>query len=314
MNTCKNGTRLAGAVLASLMLAGCATKATTEGPDDYAVFLEGESAAAYGTAFPVGSPEEAWHNGAAALNAGDLDRALFEYIRGLRLAKEPSAEALFRIGHIHHLRENYRLADLAYRWALQREANHAGAGTGLGEVLLHKRQYAAATQQLKEVVAANSDTSWRAWNALGVLADISSNGDEAEAFYQQALVRNPQSAVIHNNLGYSRYLLGDWDGAKQALEAALQHNPNHELAWRNLGLVHARQGNYAYALQALGRSGNQAQAYNDIGFVSMMSGDYAQAMSLFDKAMRLSPSYYVTASENASNVRRLLDRRGASDF
>jgi len=302
---------LSGLLAGTLLLAGCATTSPDKKGDEYGVFYEGKSEATYATAFPVGTPEEAYRNGDAAAQSGDYDRALFEYIRGLDLAEEPSADALFKIGNIHYSRENYRLADLAYRWVLEINPDHGPAGTGLGLILLQRRQYAEARTQLSSVVTGSDQTSWQAYNALGILADMDGEAKQAEQYYQQALSAFPRSPLILNNLGYSRYLAGNWLGAQAALQAALRANPSYELAWRNLGLVHARQKNYDDAVQAIGRTGAQAEAYNDVGFVSMMSGDYAKALSFFEEAMRLSPAYYVTASENAKNAKRLLSRNSA---
>lgn len=314
MNPTYKGKRLLLMLLASAALAGCATTSPKgEGDDAYGAFYEGESSATYATAFPVGSAEEAYSNGHKATQSGDYDRALFEYIRGLRLAEEPEADILYRIGSIHHSRENNRLAELAYQWVLRLEPEHIQAGTGLGLLYLERRQYDAAKVQLESVVSVATRAPWQAYNALGVLADMESRPGDAGAWYQQALEINPGSALILNNLGYSRYLNGDWPGAREALEAALRVNGNYELAWRNLGLVHAREKNYQFALEALGRAGNESEAYNDVGFVSMMEGDYNQALSFFREAMRLSPVYYVKASENADNTRRMKDRRLAGN-
>lgn len=298
-------------LLASSLLAGCASTPSTGGGDEFGVFYEGESEATYATAFPVKSPEEAYRNGDSAAQTGDYDRALYEYIRGLRLEEEPPTEVLYKIGRIHHGRDNARLASLAYRWVLEIEPTHAAAGTDLGILYLEARQYEAAKTQLLPVVEATDSAPWRAYNALGILADMDGDPVMAEQLYQQALAANPGSPRVLNNLGYSRYLVGDWVGARKALELALTTDPSYELAWRNLGLVQAREKNYTAALEALGRTGEESEAYNDVGFVSMMAGDYSQALAFFNQAMRLSPAYYVTASENARNAERMM-RRGVA--
>jgi len=300
------------AVTLSLALAGCATTPKSEEPDLYGMLYEGESTAAYGTASPVESPAEAYRNGDAAARAGDFDRALFEYIRGLRLEEEPAADPLYRIASIHHQRDNQKLADMAYRWALEVDPDHAAAGTGLGIMYLESRRYDEAEARLR-AVARKEQASWRTHNALGILSDLQGHFDEAARHYARALKIEPANHLVLNNLGYSLYLAGDWEGAREALGKALRSNPGYELAWRNLGLLHARDGDYEEALEAVGRSGTEAEAYNDIGYVSMLQGKYTDAVYFFEQAMRLSPTFYVTASENAKHAERRIRRNAVSE-
>ncbi|NIC07554.1 tetratricopeptide repeat protein [Halomonas sp. DX6] len=294
----------------SLVLGGCAA---TGGPppegDVYGSLSDGGSSVAYSTAFPVGSPEEAYRNGDAALRAGDADRALFEYLRGLRMEARPKADPLYRVGIIHHGRGNHELAGTAYRWVLDIEPNHAGAGTALGIILIQQRDYEQAERFLAPI-AARRQAPWQAHNALGVIADINSDHATAQSHYARALEVNPRTPLVLNNQGYSRYLAGDLSGARQALRQAVSVNPDYDLAWRNLGLVHAREGDYDTAIEAVARSGDRAKAYNDIGYISMLEGRYQDAMGFFEEAMRLSPAYYVTASENARSLDQLIRRHG----
>ncbi|SFU36024.1 tetratricopeptide repeat protein [Halomonas korlensis] len=302
-------TKVFAVVLCVVVLGGCASNSRNSAGNDYGVLDDGGSNAAYSTAFPVVSPAEAYQNGEAAIRSGDDDRALFEYLRGLKLEKRPQAEPLYRIGTIHHGRENHELASLAYRWALDLEPRHSGAGTGLGIVLLQQRKHDEAEQQLRPI-AARGDAPWQAHNALGVIADMQGKHDEASEHFRRALSVSPGMPRVLNNLGYSRYLAGDWSGARASLREAVSANPRYELAWRNLGLVYAREGDYEFAVEAVGRNGDRAKAYNDIGYISMLEGRFEQAMSLYQEAMRLSPAYYVTASENARSLDNMMRRQG----
>ncbi|RDB43475.1 tetratricopeptide repeat protein [Halomonas sp. DQ26W] len=279
--------------------------------DLYGPLGDGGSSVEYSTAFPVASPEEAYRNGEAALRAGDADRALFEYLRGLRMERRPQADPLYRVGIIHHGRGNNDLAQNAYRWALEIEPSHVGAGTALGVLLLQQRDYDGAERHLAPI-ANGRNSPWQAHNALGVIADIRGEHSLAGSHFEKALSASPGTPLVLNNLGYSRYLAGDLPGARQSLRAAVSANPNYELAWRNLGLVYAREGDHETAIEAVSRNGNgdRAKAYNDIGYISMLEGRYQDAMGFFEEAMRLSPAYYVTASENARNLDSLLRRNG----
>lgn len=299
-------------LLLAMTLGGCASNAQRQsGADPYASLADGRSSVEYSTAFPVASSEEAYRNGAAALSANDPDRALFEYLRGLRMEENPKAEPLYRVGIIHHGRGNHDLAEKAYRWALELDDDHRGARTALGIVRLEQRDYDAAEQLLQPLVS-RADAPWQAHNALGVIADMRGEYDLAQSHYEKALETRPGTPLVLNNLGYSRYLAGDWGAARGALRQAVSANPGYELAWRNLGLVYAREGDFETAVEAVARSGNRAEAYNDIGYISMLEGRYADAMGFFEEAMRLSPAFYVTASQNAQNLDRLM-RRNSRD-
>ncbi|MGR2738936.1 tetratricopeptide repeat protein [Billgrantia sp. Q4P2] len=295
--------------LLALGLGGCATTDRPTGSDPYAALGTDASPVEYGTAFPVASPEEAYRNGAAAMRARDLDRALFEYLRGLRMERSPQADPLYYVGIIHHGRGNHDLAEKAYRWALEVDDSHVGARTALGVALLEQRKYDDAEQHLQPLVS-RPGAPWQAHNALGVIADIRGEFELARGHYEKALEASPNTPLVLNNLGYSRYLAGDWDGARQSLRRAVSANPGYELAWRNLGLVYAREGDFETAVEAVARNGDRAKAYNDIGYISMLEGRYEAAMGFFEEAMRLSPAYYVTASQNARNLGNLMRRNG----
>lgn len=287
----------------SIIMGGCASTPTDRHTDVYDMLYQGESTVAYGTAFPVASPDEGYRNGDRAARAGDFDRALYEYIRGLQLEEKAAAEPLYKIGSIHHRQGNHELAELAYRMAIDAEPGHGAAGTGLGLVQLETRRYQEAEQQLWEV-AVNGHGSWRTLNALGILADLEKDFRRAGQYYQRALEHAPGNVVVLNNLGYSRYLAADWKGARSALRKAVRSDHRYELAWRNLGLVHAREGHYEDALEALRRSGSEAEAYNDVGYIAMMDGRFSEAINFFQEAIRLAPTYYVAANENATEARR----------
>lgn len=310
LTNCAMRTGAVGApgVLLLSLLAGCAQlpgKASVN--DDYAALLGGRSDLPYATEFPVGSAAEATAKGDAALAGGDIDRALFEYIRALR--KEGSnAEVLYKIGSIHAARNNTELAELAYRKALASDPRHAGALAGLGLLLTRQREYAEAERNLNAALRVNPRLA-RAHNGLGVLADINRDYPRAQRHYQEALAIAPRSPVLHNNLGYSRYLGKDDAGAITEFKQALELSPSYALAWRNLGLVYTKQRRYAEALDAFGKVQDTPKAYNDVGYVAMLAGRLDDAESFFDQAARLSPEYYSLAEENAKRVQALKGSR-----
>jgi Flp pilus assembly protein TadD len=304
-------TRSVSVAALCLALAGCATPQQPKSGQSgiYDALYDGKSDVAYATELPVSSVAEAIALGDEAFRSGDLDKALFQYIRGLNLDGN-NAEALFKIGLIHGTRGNNQLAEIAYRWALRTEPNHAGALGGLGILLMKQRKYEEATASLTAANRINPRMPG-VHNALGILADMDRDYKRAQGHYETALSITKDSPEILNNLGYSRYLSGNRKGAIAAFQGALRIDPGYERAWRNLGLVYARDGRYDKALEAFGKVQDMPQAYNDVGFVAMLGGQLTDAESFFDEAMRLSPQYYELAGMNSERL-RLLKKEGKS--
>lgn len=290
------------ALTSCLTLGGCVTTPTksSSGLGPYASLYEGKSDVAFATLFPVSSPAEAMQRGDLALSQGDLDRALFEYIRALDLDPK-HADALYKIGMIHSMRGNLPLAEMAFRWSLQENPDHLGSLTGLGVLLLKKREYSESRGYLKKAVAMN-DRIAPAHNALGVIADLDRDYPRAQQHYAKAMESSAKSASLMNNLGYSRYLGGNLKGAGSAFREALLLDPNYELAWRNLALVYTRQGRYDEAVETLTKVQDEAKAYNDVGYILMVDGKLDKAKGYFEEAKRLSPSFYALADTNSRRV------------
>jgi Flp pilus assembly protein TadD len=150
-----------------------------------------------------------------------------------------------------------------------------------------------------------NQTRWRSHNGLGVIHDLNGEYGEARKAYLVAIKINVRSPMLLNNLGYSTYMSGDWDGAVKYYHTALNHNENYERAWMNLGLVLTRQERYADALNALQRVLDEPEALNNMGYISLMDGKYEVAHRLLEAAVETSPSYFVAANENLERLAEL---------
>jgi tetratricopeptide (TPR) repeat protein len=288
-----------------LAAAGCASHPSkpSAAANPYAALYSGKSDLIYGTQLPPSSPQDAVSRGDAAAAKGDLDTALYEYIRALQVGGD-NAETLYKIGAIHAVRGNDGLAGLAFKWALKADPKNTGALTGLGILLTKQRQYAAAQAKLDEAVQINPQLPL-AQNALGVLADLQGNYREAQRHYEAALKVAGNVPEIWNNLGYSRYLSGNRKGAIAAFNQALQYNPRYVRAWRNLALVYARERKYTQALAALNKVEDMPKAYNDLGYLAMVNGRLKEAGNMFNDAVQLSPEYYPLAEANLKHLRTI---------
>jgi Flp pilus assembly protein TadD len=290
------------AVTLALALGGCASppKKTATGLGTFGELYEGKAEIAHSTELPATSAREAIQHGDLAVSEGDLDKALFRYIQAVEL-DEHNAEALSKIGLIHSMRGNQRLAEVAYRWALKEDPRNPAALTGMGVLALKKRDYAEAKGHLQKAVGVDGSLT-RAHNALGVIADLERDYKGAQRHYQRALDSSPGSPSLLNNLGYSRYLGGNHKGAIAAFREALVNDPNYELAWRNLALVYARQERYTDAVDALSKVQSLPKAYNDVGYVAMIGGKLKDAEGFFEEAKRESADFYALADTNQRRV------------
>ena len=292
-------------LIAMLGLGGCASdgalsKLSGKAAGPFSALYEGKSLVAFGTELPASSVAEALQKGDLAAAGGDLDKALFHYIRALEL-DEGNAEALYRIGLIHAERGNTRLAEIAFRWSIQRDPRHVGSLNGLGVLLLKQRNYGEARQHLEAALRVD-DRVASAHNALGVISDLERQYGAAQGHYERALALQPGSPSVLNNLGYSLYLSGKWKEAIRTYRQALVADPEYEMAWRNLGLVYARQKRYDEAIAALSKIEDRPKAYNDVGYIAMVEGRLDVAKRYFEEAKRMSPQFYALADANEKRV------------
>jgi tetratricopeptide (TPR) repeat protein len=291
------------------LLSGCASQHTYPNhQSEFSALGDTDAHLSYNTAFPIASAQEGILRGDSALAKGDLDRALFEYIRALDEGG-PDSATLYKIGRVHLARNDKERAGLALILCLKEKSDHVGALVEMGKLQIRERRYEAAKELLTKALKIEPNTP-EIYNALGVIEDMQKNHDQAQKNYIQANYINGDNLIYLNNLGYSYYLMGCQQRAEQMFLDILKIDPTYMLAWRNLGLVYAKTARYRQAVDALSKTLSEHQAYNDVGYVAMVSGRYDVAQHYFNEAVRLSPSYYEVAERNAKHLATLRQRRG----
>ncbi|MGH8543944.1 MAG: tetratricopeptide repeat protein [Gammaproteobacteria bacterium] len=250
--------------------------------------------------------------GDQAFRQGEFDKALYAYATALEEGG-PDAAVFFRLGVVHERLEQNPQAEAAFDKVLELQPEHVGALEQLG-LLLAGRHANERAEKLFERALELDANRWRAHNALGILDDLRKDYAAAIEHYEAALALVPESAMLLNNRGYSRYLAGDLDGAARDFYAASQYDPEFRRARQNLGLVYARRGWYEDAIDTYTQVLEPAAAYNDVGYVAMLNGDHEAADEYLREAIRLSPTFYETARDNLAKNDRLWRRAGrASD-
>ena len=277
---------------------GSNSAASKSSGSDSSGFYEGEPEVVFATEFPVESVEEAIARADNALTSGNMDLALYMYVRAYDLQKD-NLHALMRIGGIHESRENFELATRAFTTVLRIDPKQMEALQSLGLIYLHEKRLDEAQILLERAIAENPDL-WRAQDGIGVIADIHGEHGKAIAAFDAALAENPSAASVLNNRGYSLYLDGQYPEASRDFIAAAEMGVDR--AWLNLGLVLARQKKYSEAVHTMTRMVAAEIAYNDVGYIALRQGDIGIAETYFRKAIQIAPRYFEAAQRNLTLI------------
>ncbi|MFT6140672.1 MAG: Flp pilus assembly protein TadD [Psychromonas sp.] len=252
----------------------------------------------------------------AAEQKGDLEQALFYYIKALEM--DPAdTELLIGIAHLHELRNDKSIATRAYLEALKIDPTLVIAHQNLGIVELQNRRYERAKIHLQQAVILDQqrlsklggikksgyydldiESLTKSYNASGVLEDMNGNFALAQTYYNLILNMGEKSSNVLSNIGYSYYLMGELSKAEHYYKKAINLDPGFKRAWTNLGLLYVRKNQYSRAIQTFKQVMNDFEAYNDLGYFVMLEGNLDEAEYFFQKAIDLSPSYYKKANSN----------------
>jgi Flp pilus assembly protein TadD len=232
--------------------------------------------------------------------AGAYRDALLQY--QTILEKEPdNVEALIGAGESLVAADQYLRAENYLERALKIDPKNPQAREARALSWLMSGRYEAAQKSLLNMVDDDLDR-WRMWNALGVIADVFGDYPVAVDYYKKALFLSPESAMLMNNLGYSMMMAHEYAAAENTLRRALVSEPKNLRVVNNLSISIAWQGRYLDAIEQLTTVMDAAAANNNIGYVAYLRGDHQQAKILFEKAMRLRPTYYAKAAKNLEMV------------
>ncbi|MBT0664492.1 tetratricopeptide repeat protein [Geobacter pelophilus] len=154
------------------------------------------------------SPESSFIHfamGAAFADKGNLDGAINEYLKALRIDPRDS-EVHYNLGLALAKKEIIDAAIMEFRMAITLNPNYAQAHNNLGVALARKGELDSAIKE-----------------------------------YQVALTLNPDHAQAHNNLGNALAKKGNLDAAIREYQVALTINPKDLDTQRNLELILARK-------------------------------------------------------------------------
>lgn len=115
-------------------------------------------------------------------------------------------------------------------------------------------------------------------------------------FWEDAVVKSPMKARVHNNLGSVFHRKGDLARAMDEFRRAIELKPNFADAHYNLGVAYKDIGRMDDAIlefeAAVTYQPQKANAHNNLGLAYLSKGRIDEAVGEFSTTIRLEPSNY----------------------
>ncbi|MGD0518832.1 MAG: tetratricopeptide repeat protein, partial [Thermoguttaceae bacterium] len=135
--------------------------------------------------------------------------------------------------------------------------------------------------------------SWLIHNNLGLVLAEEGRPQEAVRHYEKALELNPDYPKIHNNLGKTLLDLGRVQDAIPHLIRAVKLKPDYSTAYNNLGVALGDAGRpqeaIGYFEKAINLNPNYAEAHSNLSVVLAKVGRYSEAIDHCQQAIRIIP-------------------------
>jgi len=284
------------AILAALMLfTGCAGKSH----DDQS-FQE----FAYGEEGPVSLTAEQHEQVADGfLRRNNSEMAFMHYNKALNLDPD-NLNVRVKKGDLLVTKGLEEQALAEYIQVLEKDPEHAIANGSAGSVYFRAGLYKEARLHLEKSIALNP-LLWKSHNYLGILNDRDGNYTAAADNFATALDlhHGNDTAEIYNNLGVVHIAQKQYGQAINAFRNALKNGDVSSRTYNNLGLALTRMGRLDEALESFKYAGGESKANNNLGYVLLTDEQPAKAVPYFERAIELSPNFYVKAADNLKRAR-----------
>jgi predicted CXXCH cytochrome family protein len=278
---------------------------------------------------PAATPETDLYRAAAQVSQeSNLEAGIAQLTSAIEKHRPRRAEFYLELAEALRKHGDLPKAMPYYEEAIRRRPNFSFALRKYGAALRTAREYARATEVLKQAVAASQDDA-EAWHELGLVYvdqgrtyDAASalakaisydpempeahnnlggilleSGDQqrAEAEFREALRNRPDYAEAHNNLANLLSAAGDLPQAREQFEAALRLNPDYSAARYNFGVLLVRADRLAEAEQqlraVLTADPRMAEAHDLLGTLLETRGLVKEAIGHYEEALRIRPDF-----------------------
>lgn len=283
------------ALLGLAIFTGCAPK-NLQTDQSFDEFVNGEQQ----TNLTASQHEQV---GDGLMRRGNHEMAFVHYNKALSLTPE-SHDVRVKKGDILILKGLDEQALAEFNKVLKNAPDHAIANSSAGTVYFRAGLYTEARTHLEKSIRLNP-MLWKSHNYMGILNDRDGNYDIAADNFNTALDmhRGNSKAQIYNNLGVVHIARKDYAEAVEAFRMALKNGDVTPRTYNNLGLALARLNRLDEALESFKYAGGEAKANNNLGYVLLTDNQPAMAVPYFERAIELSPNFYVKAADNLKRAR-----------
>lgn len=178
--------------------------------------------------------------------------------------------------------------------ALELDPNHAKAHHLLGFIYFGRKQFSDAAEHFRKALAIDPRYFEARANLGALYLSMERWQDAIDILTPLAEERlYPTPYLVHNNLGFAYFNLGDMDNALQRLRMAVFLKPEMCLAHNNLGRVYMALGQMDLAVRAFDRASRKCTDYVEplywLGEVYRSTGQGELARQSFEKCYELGP-------------------------
>ena len=194
-----------------------------------------------------------------------------------------------------------------YRRLIELEPDEARNHLELGRIQFQRGKFSKALEPLQQAceLAPEGLDGIEFWIAKGDCLQALASHEEALVAYDEALERQPNSAVAWNNRGFTNFSMGRFNEAIRCYDEAMRLAPNYQVAWYNRGytLQIAGQLNQArrYYERAVELNPDDAVAWNNLGNVYYNQGHYERSIEIFKRSLEAKDDYTI-AINNIGNA------------
>ena len=221
-----------------------------------------------------------------ALASGDNKKA-DAFMKRLLAFDPNNAQANIALAEQYALKHRFKLANTAYKKALQRENGNIDALFGFGQTAFYIGDIDEAKKSF-EAILAKDPSHALALSYLGKIEADDSNYLRASEYIERAIAADDSNYDFYLDLGtYLRYR-GKFEKAEAAWTKAIALDPSYFLAYVYRAGLYDEQKKYKEALADFNKvaetNPDYFYAYKDIGLLEWHEGNWANARAAFQKA------------------------------